>query len=170
MAPRPATAKQIGYIDNLAAQAPGPYADLLDQFGVATSTDLTCGQASQLLDHLIPAAREARRAEHAERRLMQETAAAVEGLSVGMYWRDGVPIKVTPSRTSGVLVAKRLNDDGSWDYLGAASRFVRAQHRMTMEQAADYGHTTGVCCCCGRDLTNPDSIAAGIGPVCASKF
>jgi hypothetical protein len=33
-----------------------------------------------------------------------------------------------------------------------------------------YGQKTGTCGCCGRKLTNPDSIEAGIGPVCASKF
>lgn len=33
-----------------------------------------------------------------------------------------------------------------------------------------YGQRTGVCCCCGRELTDPQSIAAGIGPICASKW
>lgn len=33
-----------------------------------------------------------------------------------------------------------------------------------------YGHETGNCMCCGKQLTNPDSIAAGIGPICASNF
>jgi hypothetical protein len=27
----------------------------------------------------------------------------------------------------------------------------------------------GRCCCCGRALTTPESIASGIGPVCAAK-
>lgn len=34
----------------------------------------------------------------------------------------------------------------------------------------DHGKLTGVCGCCGRALTDPDSIEAGIGPVCAKKF
>lgn len=38
------------------------------------------------------------------------------------------------------------------------------------EQARDYGKRTGKCCCCGRELTDPASIAAGIGPVCASNW
>lgn len=33
-----------------------------------------------------------------------------------------------------------------------------------------HGKETGQCSCCGRRLTNPDSIAAGIGPICESKF
>tara|TARA_R110000868_G_scaffold403456_1_gene680773 strand:- start:11 stop:427 length:417 start_codon:yes stop_codon:yes gene_type:complete len=33
-----------------------------------------------------------------------------------------------------------------------------------------YGKHTGSCSCCGRELTREDSIAAGIGPICATKF
>lgn len=36
--------------------------------------------------------------------------------------------------------------------------------------AVEYGHRTGSCCICGRTLTDPESIAAGIGPICAGKF
>lgn len=32
------------------------------------------------------------------------------------------------------------------------------------------GKETGRCCCCGRELTDPESVAAGIGPICASKW
>jgi Family of unknown function (DUF6011) len=31
------------------------------------------------------------------------------------------------------------------------------------------GRNTGVCCICGVELTDPDSIAAGIGPICATR-
>jgi hypothetical protein len=33
-----------------------------------------------------------------------------------------------------------------------------------------YGKRTGNCSCCGRPLTNPVSVAAGIGPICAGKW
>ena len=33
-----------------------------------------------------------------------------------------------------------------------------------------YGLQTGTCCCCGRELTDPVSVAAGIGPICGSRF
>lgn len=36
--------------------------------------------------------------------------------------------------------------------------------------AVKFGRASGRCCSCGRDLTDPESIAAGIGPICASKF
>lgn len=36
--------------------------------------------------------------------------------------------------------------------------------------AVAYGRQTGSCSCCGRGLTNQQSIDAGIGPICASKY
>jgi hypothetical protein len=36
--------------------------------------------------------------------------------------------------------------------------------------ARAYGLRTGVCSCCGRGLTNGESIALGIGPICRGKF
>jgi hypothetical protein len=38
------------------------------------------------------------------------------------------------------------------------------------EAAIRYGRLTGSCACCGRELTDPNSIAMGIGPICASKW
>jgi hypothetical protein len=38
------------------------------------------------------------------------------------------------------------------------------------QAARDYGKRTGVCCCCGRELTDKASIEAGIGPICATKW
>ena len=36
--------------------------------------------------------------------------------------------------------------------------------------AKAYGAKTGSCSCCGRELTNGESIALGIGPICRDKF
>ncbi len=36
--------------------------------------------------------------------------------------------------------------------------------------AVAYGKAYGICACCGRTLTNPESIARGIGPICADRF
>ena len=33
-----------------------------------------------------------------------------------------------------------------------------------------YGHATGVCGCCGRELTDPESVRIGIGPICLKKY
>lgn len=39
-----------------------------------------------------------------------------------------------------------------------------------LESTAAYGRETGQCGQCGRTLTNPESIAAGIGPICAGRI
>ncbi|TIM41768.1 MAG: hypothetical protein E5Y55_24120 [Mesorhizobium sp.] len=39
-----------------------------------------------------------------------------------------------------------------------------------MKAATDYGRSTGECGCCGRELTDPASVATGIGPICAGKW
>ncbi len=41
---------------------------------------------------------------------------------------------------------------------------------MTLEQAQEFGKLYGVCCRCAADLTDEDSIARGMGPVCAGKM
>lgn len=33
-----------------------------------------------------------------------------------------------------------------------------------------HGHQTGQCSCCGRALTNPESVALGIGPICGGRW
>lgn len=36
--------------------------------------------------------------------------------------------------------------------------------------AQAFGQETGRCSCCGRELTDPDSIANSIGPICAGRY
>jgi hypothetical protein len=39
-----------------------------------------------------------------------------------------------------------------------------------LNAAIKYGQQTGQCACCGRELTNSESIKLGIGPICKEKF
>lgn len=41
---------------------------------------------------------------------------------------------------------------------------------LTVEQAGSLGHECGHCVICGRFLNDPESVARGIGPVCATKL
>lgn len=34
---------------------------------------------------------------------------------------------------------------------------------------AEHGHRFGVCCLCGRELSNPESVELGIGPICRER-
>ena len=92
-----------------------------------------------------------------------------EALTVGMYDVDGRVYKVQQSRESGRLYAKELVD-GKFIYASGAIYRITAGDRMSLEDAKAYGKLTGTCCSCGRELTNEDSIEAGIGPICAGKF
>lgn len=47
---------------------------------------------------------------------------------------------------------------------------LREIDRDPRAAAAAYGKLSGICGCCGRDLTDPVSIEQGIGPVCRERF
>lgn len=61
-----------------------------------------------------------------------------------------------------------------WDRAGVDTDAVRKTlaefEENPLEAAKRYGKLTGRCCSCGRELTDPASIEAGIGPICAEKF
>jgi uncharacterized CHY-type Zn-finger protein len=39
-----------------------------------------------------------------------------------------------------------------------------------LEAAVKFGAKTGICSCCGRELTNKESVELGIGPICRERF
>lgn len=97
---------------------------------------------------------------------------ANEDVEVGLYLVDGVAYKVKRAvYGSGFLYACRW-DEGSTSFVKetGAVRKIRASHRMSAEQAGAYGLAMGACAHCGRDLTDEESIARGLGPVCAGKY
>lgn len=88
----------------------------------------------------------------------------------GIYQtEDGAIYRVQPSRESGRFYAKKLVFSGGWEYEAGAIYRLKDEQRMTLEQAKAFGMATGLCCVCGRFLTDPASVAEGIGPVCAKK-
>lgn len=96
--------------------------------------------------------------------------AAVKVIPAGTYLAKGQIVKVKISKKSGAPYL--ISESG--EYLGALKGDAPA---MLAEIEADpkgcaiaYGKATGNCCICSKTLTNPESIAAGIGPVCAGKF
>ena len=59
------------------------------------------------------------------------------------------PVKDTPSGTGDAIARIAADPRGA---------------------AIEHGRTTGQCACCGRTLTDPASIALGIGPICAENW
>jgi hypothetical protein len=99
------------------------------------------------------------------------SAPAVEPVTEGMYLVGKVIYKVQRAvHGSGNLYAKVLDEKTGFSYAPGALRNIKAEHRMTLEQAKEFGHLYGMCCVCGATLTDEVSIAAGIGPICARKF
>lgn len=93
---------------------------------------------------------------------------------IGMYVKDGVAFRVKRS-TQGRLYASRYNPLGltkseRFVFEGGAIFRLSADNRMTLAEAQQAGHEFGICCACGAELTDPESIALGIGPVCATRF
>jgi hypothetical protein len=100
------------------------------------------------------------------------------------YRAEGVVISRAPDhgKNAGSLYIKTAGDD----YQGKITpeMVFRPNHSAAPETtaaltaiAADpqdaavrYGRETGSCSCCGRELTDPTSIAAGIGPICEANW
>lgn len=60
--------------------------------------------------------------------------------------------------------------DGEWEYLGKKPlRFIRPEHKLTQDQAKQFGLVYSFCINCTRDLTREESIHVGYGPTCAKN-
>ena len=109
-------------------------------------------------------------------------AATGNGLKRPTIRLPGVTLSLAPAtgKNPGAIYAKADGTyvgkivDGSFHRSHActdtAISTVQAALVDPLSQAKVYGQRTGSCSCCGRELTNKDSITAGIGPICASKF
>lgn len=94
---------------------------------------------------------------------------------VGMYLNaEGVMFRVKQSRQSGNLYAMRFVPQAPikserFVYERGGMFRLTADMRMTLEQAQRAGVQFGICCVCGAELTDTNSVANGIGPVCARR-
>lgn len=81
----------------------------------------------------------------------------------GLYLKDG-----------GVYLGKIVDGKltASWEAKNVAGLLDRIAAAMVdpVEAARAYGKRSGRCSCCGRTLTDPVSVANGIGPICESNF
>lgn len=105
------------------------------------------------------------------RREIASKRAASQSIEDGIYRVGPSIFKAYTSIQSGRTLCKRLKMDGQggspqWFYEGMAYRFVQPQEKMSLEEAKEFGQIYGVCCRCGRTLTDETSIANGIGPIC----
>ena len=108
--------------------------------------------------------------------------AAAGGLKAPKFRADGLTFSIAgaASRNAGAVYVK-----GGGVYFGkisggrfspsrdAAAGTGEAVARIAADPTAAavaYGRLTGSCACCGRTLSDPASVALGIGPICAERW
>ena len=115
------------------------------------------------------------------------SSAAANGLKWPALRFDGMALSLaTSGKNVGCIYVKRGAEYGA-EYLGKITPddgtfypsrdCVEADcERLTAiledfeGELKAHGIDTGICGCCGRELTNPESIENGIGPICADRF
>jgi hypothetical protein len=110
------------------------------------------------------------------------TAAHANGMKAPKLRIDSFVFSRAPDsgRNAGAIYVK-----GAGEYLGKITdgrfRPTMACDQVTLEGVVSaaanpleaarlHGQRTGSCSCCGRELTNTESIALGIGPICRERF
>lgn len=104
------------------------------------------------------------------------------GLKRPKFYVGEMKISLAPltGKNAGALYVT-YEDDYQGKIVGSAYQATRASKPETLdilrkiaenpgEAARMYGQQTGICCCCGAELTNKVSKAAGIGPICAGNW
>ena len=95
---------------------------------------------------------------------------------VGAYLLDETIYSIREGKQSGRLQV--------WSYNAGAEKYLRVNSvdekevlakveptdKLTLENAIKYSAQTGICCHCGRTLTQLRSVAGGIGPICAKRY
>lgn len=95
---------------------------------------------------------------------LELAAAPAHGKNPGAIYVKRVSDGMYLGKIEGALFAPRRDaTDGDLAELAAINADPLAA-------AQAHGKATGVCSCCGAELTNPESIALGIGPICRSKW
>lgn len=109
-------------------------------------------------------------------------AAVSNGHKKPTYRAEGLVINRAPDTGSnpGALYVKAESGEYLGKLIGTSFKPVRggeaALGTLTaiatnpLEAAIRYGRKTGRCACCGRELTNAESIELGIGPICRDKW
>lgn len=165
-APKTASPKAIAYAQSLLAQCGA------DAATVATVTTMTPKQVSNLIDLYKPIV-------SAQKLAAAKATAPTTDLPAGRYAVEGLDGQIMKYQ-----IDKPVNGKwAGWTFVRDLATGDSIRDRDTkraildeleaaghLESAKLYGKVTGQCGICSKILTNPDSIAAGIGPICAQKF
>lgn len=83
-------------------------------------------------------------------------------------------IYATSGRAYGSAYFGKINQAGSFQPARDCTPEIKAQIAAIcadpLGQIVAHGRKTGNCACCGRELTDADSVARGIGPICFERY
>lgn len=156
----PASEKQAAFIAALLGQRQTALAVTVQIDTALTAGAMTKAQASGFIETLLAAP--------------MRVVAGAKTVEPGYYLMDDTAYVVVKAKTSDNLYAKRLvlgTGKATWVYAkGAMALLATKGTAMTLEDAKAFGHLNGVCVRCGAALTDPDSVTAGVGPICAKAW
>lgn len=156
------TDKQLDFIANLERQR---------AFDPAVKPELTTKkQASGWIDFLQQQPRRTASAKAVGKGLPGEGFYMLQQLVDGGVHLSIVKVQIA-KHGSGNVYAKRLDPiTGRFEYESGLINRMDGARNMTPEDAKMYGDLYGRCFKCGAELTDEQSIARGMGPVCAAKM
>lgn len=108
--------------------------------------------------------------------------AAAKGLKRPSFVCEGIVLSRAPDtgKNPGAIYVKVAGEyagkilDGRFAAVGSAPQgtvdLIGKVAADPLGEAIRYGRLTGACACCGRQLTDPESVERGIGPICADKW
>jgi hypothetical protein len=164
---KPASEKQVNLIVNLCGERGLDVAELIaarfgDDVTLDTLTGGRQGTASDLITHLFSIKRPA----------TEGTTPAKSAPEPGFYRVDDSVVRIQVSKAGNwyARLAKVPAEDSGkrsldWDYLG---KRIDMRNAVAMTEA-EAGRFLVHCVRCGAELTNDDSKAAGMGPVCRTR-
>src|SRR3546814_218809 len=180
------TEAQVNYINRLQAERRWEDIPALEQQVADARFAWRKGQFSKrdasLLIHNLDLAH------RRETAVVEQEAASIEGMHRldGQIYKVQVAVHGSGREHAKVLVTEQTGTCGGcekcdgedrcpvyasrFEYAAGMVRRLSAATRLTLEEAKAFGALYGSCCVCSRTLTKEESIAAGIGPICAGKF
>lgn len=108
--------------------------------------------------------------------------ARANGLKKPVFRACGMTFSLAPSqgKNAGAVYVKADGEYAGKLMMGRFHPAYEAPHWVAEKlaevaadprgKAIDYARETGICACCGRTLTDPQSIQLGIGPICIQQW
>jgi hypothetical protein len=186
-------ADEIAYITKRANKGSTFYASFIDklrEYGSLTENQMAIVAKDRAKDAEFWAAKKAEQAEKAGAVGVDKidalfATAAANGLKRPIFRTERLTIKRAPATGRNPNALYVTDRDLGGEYVGKivngkfeARREAKPDTLKLLCEIADnpkeaavkYGRSTGNCCICGRELTDPVSVANGIGPYCAEGF